>query len=214
VRELARSGPLADRIAKVRAALAAAAGCPAGGIDARVAASAAHLGLAGRLIAPAVGVAVLRRGGDLSLADAWWQDELGGPFPLSVPLLVSGDRSRGDWHRELLGEVIAPLTEGVARLGGVSGQVLWGNVASAVNAAANQAARARPQFADAAWQAAGVLFATPWLSRERQRPGPAYRRSSCCLFYRLSPGGPRAVCGDCVLVGARRTGEQASPRSA
>jgi hypothetical protein len=30
-------------------------------------------------------------------------------------------------------------------------------------------------------------------------PGPAFRRSRCCLFYRIGAGGRAAICGDCVL---------------
>jgi hypothetical protein len=89
----------------------------------------------------------------------------------------------------------------------VSGRVLWGNVASAVNSAALQVARQRPDLAGDAWQAAGQLFASERLRDELHPPGPGFRRSSCCLFYRLalSPQqaqvDPSAVCGDCVLVG-------------
>lgn len=66
-----------------------------------------------------------------------------------------------------------------------------------------------------AWKAAGVLFASLLLRGERQPPGPAYRRSSCCLIYRVVPGGHTAVCGDCALNGrtARRTrGTRGAPR--
>jgi len=54
--------------------------------------------------------------------------------------------------------------------------------------------------AAAAWQAAGQLFGRPPLRGERNPPGPAFRRSSCCLFYRLAPSGRSAFCGDCVLA--------------
>jgi hypothetical protein len=74
-------------------------------------------------------------------------------------------------------------------------------VASAVNAAAAQVARRRPDLARDAWQAAARLLASERLAAERNPPGPAFRRSSCCLFYRLAPGNPSAVCGDCVLAG-------------
>jgi hypothetical protein len=109
------------------------------------------------------------------------------------------DPAPGEWDRVLLDELIAPLTVAVARLVPVSGRVLWGNVASAVNAAAAQVAGQRPDLAADAWRAASLLFASPWLRGERNPPGPAFRRSSCCLFYRLAPGNAAAVCGDCVL---------------
>ena len=80
----------------------------------------------------------------------------------------------------------------------VSPRVLWGNVASAVNGAAAQIASQRPDLSRPAWAAATALFASPRLGRERQPPGPAFRRSSCCLIYKIS-GRREDVCGDCVL---------------
>jgi ferric iron reductase protein FhuF len=100
------------------------------------------------------------------------------------------------------------VTAAVARLVPVSGRVLWGNVASAVNAAAAQVARQRPDLADGAWRAAARLLASPRLRDEPHPPGPAFRRSSCCLFYRLAPGNPSAVCGDCVLAARRDVREK------
>jgi hypothetical protein len=209
------SRTLRDRIGGVRAALSARGGLAVGEIEPRVAASAVHLGLAARLTAPALGAAVLRRAVDLRPGGLWWQDAAGGPVPLSVPLPADGGgRLAGaacgepealaeDWDRLLLDELLAPMTTAVARLVPVSGRVLWGNVASAVNAAAAQAARQRPDLASRAWQAARRLFADPRLRGEPCPPGPAFRRASCCLFYRLAPGNPSAVCGDCVLAGRR-----------
>lgn len=198
------SGPLRDRVASVRAALAAR-GLPAAEVEPRVAASAVHLGLVARLVAPALGAAVLRCPVDMRPGGLWWQDAAGDPAPLSVP--AGGAGNPGEWDRLLLDETVAPVTEAVARLVPVSGRVLWGNVASAVNAGAAQVAKQRPDLAGDAWRAAGRLFGSPWLRGEPHPPGPAFRRSSCCLFYRLAPGNPSAVCGDCVL-GGRRTVSQ------
>jgi hypothetical protein len=226
------SQALRDRIAAARAALAARGGLAVEQVEPRVAASAVHLGLAARLAAPALGAAVLRRPLDLRLAGLWWQDQHGGPVPLSVPLPAAGGETAGgaaarppgrparapdahrrparpgegpgpvpEWDRLLLDELLVPLTAAVGRLVPVSGRVLRGNVASAVNTAAAQAARQRPDLAVYAWQAAGSLFGRLWLRGERNPPGPGFRRSSCCLFYRLVPGNPAAVCGDCVLAG-------------
>jgi hypothetical protein len=226
------SDALGARIAAVRAALAARGGRDIAEVEPRVAGSAAHLGLAARLIAPALGAAVLRCRLDLRPGGLWWRDELGGAMPLSVPASAgsapagtgsAGTGSRGvapaesdgdpeaggpaprdlDWARRLIDETIAPVTAAVARLVPVSGRVLWGNVASAANTAAAQVARQRPDLAPDAWRAAGLLLAGPRLRGESGHPGPAFRRSSCCLFYRLAPGDPSALCGDCVL-GARR----------
>lgn len=206
------SAALADRIASVRAALAAQGGLDIAAVEPRVAASAVHLGMAARLTAPALGAVVLGRPVDMRPGGLWWQVRLGGPVPLSVPAPAGDGESGGsaprligeEWDRLLLGGLLAPVTAAIAVLVPLSGRVLWGNVASAVNAAAAQVARQRPDLADAAWQAAGLLFASPRLRVERRPPGPAFRRSSCCLFYRLAPGPQLAVCGDCVLAGRTR----------
>jgi hypothetical protein len=208
------SGALRDRISAVRAALAARGGVAARDIEPRVVASAVHLGIVARLTAPALGAAVLRCPADMRPGGLWWQDGPGGPVPLSVPAPAGGGSESeehapgaergpvtGEWERLLFDELLAPVTAATARLVPVSGRVLWGNVASAVNAAAAQVARQRPDLAASAWQAAGHLFGSPWLRGEPNPPGSAFRRSSCCLFYRLAPGNPSAVCGDCVLAG-------------
>jgi hypothetical protein len=170
-----------------------------------------HLGIVARLVAPALGAAVLGSPLDMRLDGLWWQDEAGGPVPLSVPATRPvpaplGAASAGEWAERLLTDVIAPVTDAMSRLAALSGQVLWGNVASGINAAASQVARARPDLAGQAWACARTLFASPRLSREQHPPGPAFRRSSCCLFYRLVPdaGSWRsAICGDCVLGAPR-----------
>ena len=211
------AGPLRDRMAAVRAALAARAGSgsrAAVKVEPRVAASALHLGLVARLVAPALGSAVLCCPVDMRPSGLWWQDEIGGPVPLSVPapaavpappaplsVPAGGSESLvpGERDERLIDEVVAPVTTAIARLVPLSDRVLWGNVASAVNAAAAQVARQRPDLAGDAWQVAADLFGSPRLSGERDRPGPGFRRSNCCLFYRLASGSPSAICGDCVL---------------
>jgi hypothetical protein len=203
---------LRDRVDGVRAALAARGNRPVGQIEPRVAASAVHLGMAARLTAPALGAAVLGRPLDLRPGGLWWQDTAGGPVPLSVPATDAAAGEPAGWDAQLLDELLAPVTAAVAGLVPTSPRVLWGNVASAVNTAARLVAGQRPDLAGAAWRAAGRLFASPWLRTERTPPGPAFRRSSCCLFYRLEPSGPAALCGDCVLAGGLRPAPARSRR--
>lgn len=206
-----RPGPLLRRIGSARAALAERAGRPGEQIEPRVAASVTHLGLTARMIAPAVAAAAAGHRLELPLAGLWWQDTLGGPVPLSVPELgrppaapgAAPGAPAGPECLRVLDEVVAPLTEAVAGLVPVSPRVLWGNVASAVNSAAVQVAAGRPDLSDRAWAVAAAFLASPRLSREARRPGPAFRRSSCCLIYKIAPGRASGVCGDCVLAGAR-----------
>lgn len=203
----AQPGGLARRIAATRAALAARGARPVAEIEPRVAASAVHLGLVARLAAPVIGAAVLGYQADLSLNGLWWQDTAGSPVPLSVPEPAPCPLpGAGAWPGRFLDDVIGPLTEATSQAAAVSGRVLWGNVASGINVAAGQVARSRPDLADAAWRCARALFASPPLRAEREPPGPAFRRASCCLFYRLAAGAVparSAVCGDCILGAAR-----------
>jgi hypothetical protein len=205
LRELAEQPePLLGRIGSVRVALARRGGLAADEIGLRTAASVTHLGLAARLIAPALAAAVGGYRIDLRLGGLWWQDKLGGPVPLSVPEPRDDPgMAAGYGCRRFLDEIIAPITTATARLIPVSDHVLWGNVASGINSAASQVALLRPSLADEAWATASDFFSSPLLRRERQSAGPAFRRSSCCLIYRATPGrrpGQRpGVCADCVL---------------
>lgn len=193
-------GPLARRIDATRSALASRAGRPAEEIELRVAASITHLGLVARLIAPSIAAAATGHRLGIQPGEIWWQDTLGGPVPLSVaaaPRVVGAD---GPLEAQtLLDEVIAPLTAQTRGLTNVSSHVLWGNVASAINGAAAQVAARRPDLSRASWATATALFASPQLSRERQSPGPTFRRSNCCLIYRIAASHPQGICGDCIL---------------
>lgn len=195
---------LLGRIGKVRSALTARSGDPATDVDQRVAASVTQLGLMARVVAPALAALTLGQPLDLRPDGLWWQDTLGGPLPLSVPAPAAGAPSgpsapSGDQIGALIGQVITPVTVATAAMAPVSGRVLWGNVASAINGAARQVARGRPDLAPAAWAVAAAFFRRPELGTEPGPPGPAFRRASCCLIYRLAPGRTGAICGDCVL---------------
>ncbi|OBJ46909.1 hypothetical protein A5630_10655 [Mycolicibacterium mucogenicum] len=180
---------LTARVHKVRSALMGN-----GEPEIRVAASVAHLGLVARLIAPMIGTAALGEPVSWSLADLAWQDQLGGPFPLSVSTESTGGPP-----------AVEALTNAFGRFG-VSPKVLWGNVGSAANSAAQQIGRARPDLGQQARQAADVVLADPRVDGGVLRSGPDFRRSSCCLIYQLA-GDRAACCGDCVLTapGSDRT---------
>jgi hypothetical protein len=209
LRELAEHPePMLTRIGAVRAALASRGGRPVDEVELRVAASVTHLGLVARLIAPALAAAAGRHLLDMRLGGLWWQDTLGGPVPLSVPeqgCPVPGNGTGdglGAGHdcRRLVDDVIAPVTSAVAELVPVSRRVLWGNVASAVNSAAHQVAAQRADLGSQAWAVAAAFFTSPRLAGERELPGPGFRRSSCCLIYRIAAVRGRGVCGDCILA--------------
>nr|WP_238534887.1 (2Fe-2S)-binding protein [Gordonia polyisoprenivorans] len=182
---------LEARVDRVRAALGAGATSP---VERRVAASVTHLGLVARLIAPMIAVAALDEP-PISVAaeDLWWQDELGGPYPLSVTTAATDVRSN------LADGIVGALTDAVGNGFGVSGRTLWGNVASATNSAARLIATTRPEVAVRALAAADDVLSEPRVEDGLLRAGPGFRRRSCCLIYRVS-GDRGAVCGDCVLI--------------
>lgn len=187
--ELLTDEVMRSRVMRVRAALAA--GAPSGDVEERVAASVTHLGLVARIVAPWIGSRSL---GDKPISrrvdDLWWQDQLGGPFPLSV----TAGATDGGWRES----APAILTEAFARTFGVSDRVLWGNVASATNSAARMIRAARPELSSAAHGAADEILSHHEVESGELRAGASFRRRSCCLIYRVS-GDVTAVCGDCVL---------------
>ncbi|WP_063784378.1 (2Fe-2S)-binding protein [Streptomyces sp. SBT349] len=204
---------LGARVAAVRAGLAAAQGGgpdPAASVEFTVAASVAHLGLAARLVSPALALAVAhRRRLAASLDGLWWQPVLGGPVPLSVALdAVHGAPAGAARPAELLHACVAdgPVGELTAAFGSlrVSPRVLWGNVASAVHGAAALVAAARPGLAEQVRAATAALMARPPL---RGAGGAAddgrFLRRSCCLIYRAAPDRRGPLCGDCVLLPVR-----------
>jgi hypothetical protein len=184
------------RVERVREALTGSAVRPPLALERRIAASVAHLGLMARVISPALAESTEVGGvGYVNLDELWWQDELGGAFPLSIPKSPpTGQLS------ELVDGPITLLTTAIGDRFGVARTVLWGNVASAINGAAVMFGKDRPDQAESARTVATRLVAHPALAGEDGRPGDGFRRRSCCLIYRLSSAGRAAVCGDCVLV--------------
>ncbi|MEV5988860.1 (2Fe-2S)-binding protein [Streptomyces sp. NPDC052051] len=202
------SRPLLDaRVSDVRDRLAAAGGQPPAAVETRVAASVAHLGLAARLVSPALAAAVLH-GLVLAprLADLWWQPVLGGPLPLSLPddAFTGGgegslSRLADDLSSRLLDGPLRELADAMARFS-VSRHILWGNTASAVNGAATMITASRPEVTARTRALTALLLERPPLRGASARtPGGAYRRRSCCLIYRAAPGRKGALCGDCAL---------------
>jgi hypothetical protein len=207
---------LAERVGHARAALARNAGAAPRQIQERVAASIVFLGLAARLVSPALAAAVL--GGvvpDLTMNDLWWRPAASGPLPLAAgpaPGTEVGDLSAGPQlsaaaallSQRCVQGLAGPLLDAFGTQFRVSPQVLWGNVASALAGAAGMLAEGFPARAQAAGQlTAAILRQGPLRGTgELVQPDAAVARRflvrrSCCLFYRVPGGG---TCGDCVLV--------------
>jgi FhuF-like iron-sulfur protein len=157
----------------------------------RVAASMVQLGVVARILAPALAIEASGLGAvSLTATDLWWQDDLGGVYPLSLTTTTVGsDRLDG---------AVTELTDLIRSRYGVPARALWGNIASAANSAAHQLAAARPDLAEPARAVADAVLADNRLDGGNLHSGTGFRRRSCCLIYQAA-GTRVAVCGDCVL---------------
>ncbi|MBT2511084.1 (2Fe-2S)-binding protein [Streptomyces sp. ISL-98] len=185
---------LAFRVDKVAARLNAP--------ERRVAASIAHLGLAARLWSIALGPAALYGEfpalppGDLRWdADRSSPDDLWLAAPRTLP-------ATADRIREVVqyGHLV-PLADALVRDCRISRPLLWGNAGSALAGAARELhtwARKNgcPEVGERALELAAELFRHPDLCTTGTLEGAAFRRRSCCLYYRCPSGG---LCGDCVF---------------
>ncbi|MEU5254387.1 (2Fe-2S)-binding protein [Streptomyces longwoodensis] len=200
----APDGPdsLAARLRKV----AAGTGAP----EERVAASVAHLGLAARLAATALGCAALHDAvPDLAPGLLRWDP--GATAPDDLWLADVRPRPAERIGEVLLDGHLLPLARVLADRHRLAPGLLRGNAASAVAGAARQLDRwahdrGRPDVARRTATAVERLFAHPYLSGTGTFTGPAFRRRSCCLYYRVPAGG---VCGDCCFTRPPRS----SPRA-
>jgi len=192
-------GPLADAVGAVGARMGTA--------EARVAASTLQLGIAARLWSVALGAAVL--GGvvpDLDRGGTYWSLPASGPMELWLPRpRVSGASvDVADALYDVVAERhLAPLGRAVRAVTPVASGLLWGNAASALVGAARflhaglrrtdpSAARDALAFAVALLERGELRGTGVWLPAP-----PAFRRTSCCLYYRAGSAG---LCGDCVLA--------------
>jgi hypothetical protein len=202
-----------ERVDFVRAALALRCRLPVEEIDARASASIHLLGLASRLIAPALGaVAIAGLVPAFGVDDLLWQRTEGGPVPIGVRagavdvevadgIAVPGppDAAAGLLDG-VVRPVVAPVLDAFAGAASVSAIVLWGNVASALAGAAAMLKRSGVVLAVDPVGIVTSLLALPGPLHAAGRfddYGRFFVRASCCLFYRIPSAGK---CGDCVLL--------------
>jgi len=161
--------------------------------EVRIAASVAQQGLAARLWSVMLGsAAVYGRVPDLDAGLLRWDPDAGAPDDLwlsEVRPLPADAATVADvvLHGHL--EPLAAALRGHCR---IAPGLLWGNAASALAGAARSlpaSARTRSLTAE--------LLAHPLLSDTGTLTGTAFRRRSCCLYYRVPGGG---VCGDCCFT--------------
>ncbi|MGW3264293.1 IucA/IucC family C-terminal-domain containing protein [Streptomyces sp. NPDC001056] len=168
----------------------------------RVAASITQQGLAARLWSAALGCAVrygrlpdlhpslLRWDITASAPDDLWLTEVH-PRPGDVAALADA----------VLHGHLEPLGEALRVRYGIAAGLLWGNAGSALAGAARELerwarAQGRTDLAARTRALTGDLLGHPLLRATGARAGTAFRRRSCCLYYRVPGGG---VCGDCCF---------------
>ena len=199
---------LAARVDRIREALAANADRPTDQIEVRVAASITHLGLTARILSPLLALTITTGVVPaVTLDQLYWQDELGGAFPLSIsapidPATPRTPRTPGlaaVFSEQVLDGPVTAITKAVRDARLVSKPIMWGNAASAVVSAGTLITTQRPDSSGNIANLTEALFQQPPL-HETGTLGPPFRRRSCCLIYRTASPTPTAICGDCPFT--------------
>ncbi|MGA5493831.1 (2Fe-2S)-binding protein [Streptomyces cinereoruber] len=175
----------------------------------RVAASTLHLGTASRLWSIALGSATLTgRVPDLAPDRLWWRLPVSGPLDLWLPDLREVDQEPLQaLHHTVSVQNLAPWADAVRNVSGVSPHTLRGNATSALIGAHRVLLTRAPAPSLPAVPLVRALLEQPPLAGtgtyRTTPPGPlAFRRRSCCLYYRVPGAG---TCGDCVLNPKEKT---------
>ncbi|CAN5305852.1 (2Fe-2S)-binding protein [soil metagenome] len=194
---------LADFVDRTQRAIATASGCDPAQIPTRVAASSFQLGIAARLLSPAVGAgtcftALPRLNGN---SVVWQQSPQHSPkLAFRTPEWVPNptpERAAEVISTSVVRTAIAPLNEKLATVLSLSSQVSWGNVISAANGAVTVLAMSQPQHERAGRTLVRALLDIEPLHGTGEFSNGRFLRRSCCLFYQAPRSG---LCGDCVLA--------------
>ncbi|MGK5550159.1 (2Fe-2S)-binding protein [Actinomadura kijaniata] len=168
-----------------------------GTADRRVAASILFQGLASRLWSPAVAAAA--RGIVPDLSSLHWRWAPGAPVALwlAEPRGWRSDAPGALVHRAVVDGQLRPLRKTLLAVARLADGLLWGNAASALAGTAHVGGL-RPELA-----APIRALTEDLLAREPLRGTGAFTRNgfvrrSCCLYYKVPPGGE--MCGDCALL--------------
>ncbi|MBQ1094467.1 (2Fe-2S)-binding protein [Streptomyces sp. B93] len=188
---------LGFRVRKVARALSAP--------EERIAASVAQLGLAARLWSVALGsAAVYGRIPDLGPRLLGWDPDASAPDDLWLTEVRPLPGDAATVAAAVLDAHLEPLAAAVRSRHRVAAGLLWGNAASALTGAARRLdrwarAEGRPDVAARSGALTRRLLTDPRLAGTGTLTGTAFRRRSCCLYYRLPGGG---LCGDCCFTRA------------
>lgn len=162
--------------------------------DLRIGASTVQLSHASRLWSPVLACA-LEHG---VVPDLTGLQRAPDSAALRIPVpegdLLEGDRE-ATLYRIVVEEHLERLAEGLRVK--VAPGLLYGNIASALVAATRALYSVRPRLRDSATVLARSLLETGKLAGTGTvKHNLAFRRRSCCLYYRVSDGNK---CGDCAL---------------
>ncbi|WP_433326910.1 (2Fe-2S)-binding protein [Spirillospora sp. CA-294931] len=158
----------------------------------RVAASILFQGLASRLWSPMIAAAAL--GVVPDLASLHWRWAPGAPIALwlAEPVGRRVERPADLVYEAVVDGQLRPLRAGMLRFVRLADGLFWGNAASAL------AGTLRPGLPEAGEAIVRDLFTRAPLAGTGEFGSRGFVRRSCCLFYRVPPGGD--MCGDCVLL--------------
>jgi hypothetical protein len=169
--------------------------------DLRIAASLVQMSLASRLWSPALACA-LRFGvvpdfTDLQRAENSADLRLPNPTGERID---DEDRLAASLYDVIVQRNLEPLAAGLRVK--IAPGLLYGNIASAMVAATRALYTLQPNLRDRATKLARALLETQRLAGTGTvKYNLAFRRRSCCLYYRVADG---ATCGDCALINRRR----------
>jgi ferric iron reductase protein FhuF len=165
----------------------------------RVAASLLFQALAARLWSPALAAAA--RGVVPDLSSLHWRWTPGAPIALWLAE-PAGRRATDDpadlVHRTVVDDLLRPVRRTFGQVVRVADGLLWGNAASALMGVLQAGTHSPGSVVAMRDLARRLLARRPLAGTGSLGPGAAFVRRSCCLYYRVPPGG--AKCGDCVLL--------------
>ncbi|MEU3024456.1 (2Fe-2S)-binding protein [Nocardiopsis alba] len=202
------TGPrLAAEVEVVRARIGTRFGGRPEDVEWRVAASLFHQSLSSRVLSPVLAAAVLH-GVRLDPFHLFLRTGHDGPMTLrtidheAAPL---PERSPEAIAARVETTALAGLSRVVHALrdvGRISPRLLNGNTSSSLAGAARALSEARPEHREVVEEVARLLLEGPSLkggghTEVDDHGRPVFRRTTCCLYYRIPNGGK---CGDCVLL--------------
>ncbi|MFE2076309.1 (2Fe-2S)-binding protein [Streptomyces misionensis] len=171
--------------------------------ETRVAASIGQQGLAARLWSVALGCAALYgRLPELRPDLLRWDTAAAAPDDLWLTEVRAGPGDAAALADAVLHGHLVPLEKALRDRYGVAAGLLRGNAGSALAGAARELerwarAQRRTEVLTRTRALTAELFDHPLLRPTGTRTAAAFRRRSCCLYYRVPGGG---VCGDCCFT--------------